>query len=209
MILGIDIGGTKTLLAVFEQDKPKILEELKIETPKDYSALMVAIEAAKGKLKNSDFVAVVTGVPGLLDRVRGVALAFGTLPWTNVPITADLKRIFNADVIIENDSKLAGLSEAHLVKDKYNKVLYVTICTGISSALVVNGVLDPETRDSETGQLTLEHEGKMKNWEDIASGRSFVEMFGKKVKDITDQSQLDTIAHNIALGLINLIPVLN
>jgi predicted NBD/HSP70 family sugar kinase len=130
-------------------------------------------------------------------------VAFGNRPWENVPIRADLEAVIGQSVRIENDAKLAGLSEARLVP-QYQRVLYVTISTGINSALVINGRLDSGTLDSETGQLLLEHEGRLTDWEDFGSGRAFQQKFGKKVSEITDPHAWYYIARNIAVGLIDL-----
>ncbi len=207
MFVAVDIGGTKTLVAVFDRHG-KIIEQQKFPTPVEYEDFKIELAKVVSALTTKDFARVVAAVPGLLNRKTGVALAFGNIAWPPpVPIQADSEAIFKCPVMIENDAKLAGLSEALLLADKFNRVLYVTISTGISSAYIVNGRIDPNTQDAETGQILLEHDGKLKDWEDFGSGRAFQEKFGKRVSDVDpkDSAAWYWLARNIAVGLIDLI----
>lgn len=87
-------------------------------------------------------------------------------------------------------------------------MLYVTIGTGISDAVIMNGKIDPALADSEGGQMWLDHRGKRVQWEDIVSGRAIVRRFGKRASEIEDQSTWQEIANDIAKGLIQLIVVI-
>ena len=207
MYLAVDIGGTKTLLCSFSKDgEPK--QKVKFPTPQDYEEFLKEFEKHLPELGENDFLAGAAGVPGVLNRQEGVVLALGNLPWRKEPIQADLEKIAKCPFVIENDAKLAGLSEARLVLKNHKKAVYVTVSTGIGSVSVVDGVIDPRTIDSEVGHMTLEHKGKFETWEDFASGRAIVEQFGKKVGDINEPEILKEIARNIAVGLIVLIATL-
>lgn len=209
MYAAIDVGGTKTLIAVFTENS-ELKEQIKFPTPKDYNEFIKELSLTVAKLSTDDFKAVCAAIPGRLNREEGIAIAFGNLAWANVPIGPDIEKLINAPVIIENDSKLAALSEAILVKEEFKKVLYVTISTGISAGFVVDGKLDPNLIDMEAGQLLLEHEGKLKDWEDFGSGKAFSEKFGKRVSDVSpdDHEAWYWFARNIAVGLIDLIATL-
>lgn len=207
MYLAVDIGATKTLLAVFSEDG-KIAEQLKFPTHETYSGMIKDFGKNIVKLKHQDFSKVVVAVPGRINRDTGIGVAFGNRDWQNVPIASDLEKILNTPVQIENDAKLAALSEADVVKKDFRKVLYVTISTGISAGLIVNGVINPELADSESGQMWFEHQGKLTQWEDFASGRAIVAKYGKRASEITDRDAWKTIAHNIAVGLLELIAVI-
>lgn len=207
MIGAVDIGGTKTLIAVFDNNG-KLKEQVRFETPEHYEKFKIELAENVEKLSTKDLMRVVVAVPGLIDHTEGIGIAFGNLPWENVPIARDLEEIFVAPVLIENDAKLAALSEALLLKKKYRKVLYVTISTGIGSGYIIDGKIDPDFRDMEVGHMLLEHGDKLERWEDFASGKAVYEKYGIKFSDITDPQIWYIIARNIALGLINLIATL-
>jgi len=208
MYAAIDVGGTKTLIAVFSENG-EIKEQSRFETPKDYEAFIAELAGNVAKLSTSNFKAGCVAIPGMVDRKHGVGLAFGNLPWTNVSIQADAEKILHAPVLVENDANLAALSEAREVK-RYSKVLYVTVSTGIGSGFIIDGNLSPYFQDAEVGHLLLEHGGKLQRWQEFASGKAIVKRFGKKASEIP-QDDNDTwyaIARNIAVGLIDLIATL-
>ena len=204
MYLAVDIGGTKVLLAVFGDDG-KVIEEVKFPTPKDYGEFLEELKVQIAGLKEHDFSAAGVGVPGVLDRNKGVVLVLGNLPWHNEPIQTDIKRLAHCPVVIENDAKVAGLFEAINIKKSYKKVLYLTIGTGIGIAVVVDGIIDVSIGDSGGKDMMVEHGGKLQAWESFASGRAIVDRYGKKAKDITDPEAWKTIAHNLAVGILDLL----
>ncbi len=206
MYLAVDIGGTKTLLAVFSDDGD-LTQQLRFETPPNYQDFLKAFTDNLKQLNDQDFKASVVAVPGRIDRQHGRAIGYGNLQWGEAAVEKDVEAIINCPVSLENDAKLAGLSEAILIKNEFKRVLYVTIGTGIGTAIVTDGILDPAFLDSEGGQLWLQHNGKKVQWEDIASGKAIVKQYGQKASDIKDDKTWQQIASDIAIGLIDLIVV--
>lgn len=206
MYVGVDIGGTKTLVASL-YDNGVIQEEFRFPTPKIYNDFLRKLTEFVAKLSTNKFIAAGVGAPGKIDRENGVGIAFGNLPWHDVDIAADVQAIVGCPVVLENDANLAGLSEAMLLP-QYQKVLYVTISTGIGTGFIVDQQIEPSVADSEGGHMMLEHDGKLEAWEDFASGRAIVARFGKQASDIDDAHTWKIIAHDIALGLIDLIALL-
>src|SRR6476619_3924816 len=103
MYVGVDIGGTKTLLAVLDEHG-SIKEEVRFPTPKKYDYFIMELGQAVAKLKARDFKAAGVAVPGLLDRKRGRVLGLGNLAWKNESIQDDVERILKCPVVIENDA---------------------------------------------------------------------------------------------------------
>lgn len=203
MYLAIDVGGTKTLLAVFS-DSGEIDESVKFATPHIYEEFLDALELATTKLRNKAFERGAVGTRGVVDREKGMVLSDDILNWQQKNLAADCEAIFNCSFKIENDSKLAGLSEAHLIEDPAcHRILYITISTGIGSAYIVDRKIDPNLANSEIGGSIYEHEGTFQEWEDFASGRAIVEKYGKRASEIEDSETWTAISKNIAVGIIN------
>ena len=99
---------------------------------------------------------------------------------------------------------MAGLSEAHELKDLYSRVLYVTVSTGIGIALTVDGIIDHSVSDAGGRAIMLEHQGRIKSWEEYASGKAIVTQTGKMASEITDEGDWYLVARNLAIGLIDL-----
>ncbi|MEX1995591.1 MAG: ROK family protein [Candidatus Saccharimonadales bacterium] len=209
MYLALDIGGSKTLLAVFSEDG-KLVESQKIPTDPSYNQFLKDLgQIFATSLKAHAFTACCCAIPGRVDRNNGVGVVFGNLPWKNVPIRDDLKKMLGGiPVLVENDSNLAGLSEALIVHNEYKKVLYITISTGIGDGIIIDGIIDPSFADSESGQMVLLHEGKLQKWEDFASGRALVAKYGKKASEINDPKIWQEFVPGVAAGLDELIATL-
>lgn len=206
MYAGVDVGGTKTLVAVLD-DNGVVRESKKFPTPRDYHHFVLELKHTVAFLTTKEFRAAGVAIPGKLDRKHGRAISLGNLPWSNVPIGADCEKIFNCPAIIENDANLAGLSEAMLQK-KYKNVLYITVSTGIGSGFISNQAIVPSFADSEGGNILLPYNDKLVKWEHFASGKAIYKHFGKKAADITDEAAWKTIARHLALGLFEHIAIL-
>ncbi|HKR82190.1 MAG TPA: ROK family protein [Candidatus Saccharimonadales bacterium] len=206
MYIGVDIGGTKTLVGCLN-DEGVIQQKIKFPTPHEYKDFLKELANAVDKLSTNDFRAAGVAIPGKLDRQHGRVIALGNLPWRNAPIQTDIEHIVHCPVAIENDAKLAALSEAMLLKE-HRRVLYITVSTGIGTGVVQDGKLAPSLIDAESGQMWLEHKGKLARWETFASGKAIVEQFGKQASEIQDSATWKIIAHNITLGLLELIAVI-
>lgn len=202
MTLAIDIGGTKTLLALCnESGKP--VSEFKFPTPQKYTEFVKELATAIKEIQG-DYSLVVVAAPGKIDRATGTAVAFGNLPWKNSPIKKDIEQITSKTVLLENDANLAALSAAHSVSPLPHKALYVTISTGIGTGFVVDGVLDPDLLDSEGGHVLIQYGDKLVDWEHIASGKTIVAQYGKRASDIDDPTIWNEISKNFALGIVDM-----
>jgi glucokinase len=206
MYIGIDVGGTKTLVASLTNEGV-IKEEIKFPTPKDYHEFLKELATTVAQLSTDDFKACGIGIPGIVDHKRGRGVNFGHLDWHDVAVQADVEKIVKCPVALENDAKLAGLSEAMLIRH-YHRVLYVTVSTGIGTGYIVDRRIDPQLSTNEGGHIMLEHQGKYKRWEDFAAGSAIVRQFGKRMSDINDERTLRVVARNIAIGMIDLIAIL-
>jgi predicted NBD/HSP70 family sugar kinase len=206
MYLGVDIGGTKTLVAVLNNEG-RIVESVKFPTPKVYSNFILELAHTIHHLEHKDFKAAGVAAPGRIDRKNGVVLELGNLAWKNLPLQADCEKIMHCPVVVENDANLAGLSEAMLHKD-VDKVLYVTVSTGIGTGYVYKQRLDPALLDGEGGHLLLPFKGKLTKWEKFASGKAIYNHFGKKAADIHDEADWKHIVRNLSLGFFELIAVI-
>jgi glucokinase len=200
--LGIDIGGTKTLVAVFDH-AGQIVFEQKIKTTNDYAQFLAelgkVIETVTQKYTVKAACCAITAVE--FDRERGIGRTFGNLDWVDAPIKDDLGKLLgNVPVYVENDAKLAALFEFNIIGE-FKKILYITIGTGVGIALVVDGVIDTQVGDAGGRGFMLEYDGQQKAWDDIASGRFIFEHYGKKASEITDPSIWQDYVKPLAKGL--------
>lgn len=203
MYLGVDIGGSKSLFAVFTEDG-QVVAQHKIKTNKDYAGfLQDAQRVIHDELSAHHFTYCCFAIPGGINRLNGSIVQLGNLDWQNAPITTDLGNIVNhAPILIENDATLGGLSEAVMLQDEYKKVLYIAPGTGIGSAFIIEGKINPYLADSEAGHIIVaEGSDGYKTWEDTASGRSLLRDYGKLASELEDEHAWREFSHHFARGI--------
>lgn len=203
----VDIGGTKTLVAVFNA-AGKVLEQVKFPTPPEYDAFLKQLADTVAKLSTKDLQAVGVAAPGKINHKQGLLVAAGNLSWKNTPIQADFEKVFHAPIVLENDAKAATVAEAIAAGSKYPKVVYITISTGVGIGVCEDGKLIPELLDAEPGWMSVEHKGEMVPWEKISSGQALVAATSKRASELDDPEAWDTHARNIAKGLIAIIAII-
>ncbi len=203
MYIAIDIGGTKTLIARMKKNG-EIEESIKFPTPALYKDFVKQLAENVAKITTSKWEVACVAAPGKIDRETGIVLAFGNLKWKNVPIRADVEKITNCTVLIENDAKLAALSEARLLDPPRKRVMYLTVSTGIGGGTVIDNVLDPDLVDAEVGHMLFEREGKLVTWQSFASGKAIVKRFGKLASEIDDPAIWRIVARDLAIGIIDI-----
>lgn len=203
MYAGVDVGGTKTLVAVLNDDGV-IVESRKFPTPKNYQHFLLELQHSVAFLTTNEFEAAGVGIPGRIDRKHGRGIRFGNLPWKDVPVQADLERVLKCPVVVENDAKMAGLSESMLVPDKYSRVVYVTVSTGIGCSLIVDHKIDTSVGDIGGRAMFFEHGSRLEPWESFASGHAIVDRYGKMAKDIKDIATWKKIVRDLVPGFLEL-----
>ncbi len=203
--LAIDVGGTKTLFAVFSPGG-EIVREEKIATSHDYEQFKADLADGVDKLGEFKISRCCAAFPGRIDFDKGVGIGFGNLPWHNLPVRGDLQQILkDARVLIHNDAKLAGLSEALLLNGHYRKVLYLTISTGIGGGVILGGRIDPDFVNFEPGAMIFEHDGQQTRWETFASGKALHEKYGRLASEINDPGIWQAYVKNLVPGFENLL----
>lgn len=207
MIIAVDTGGTKTLVALVTE-AGKVEKSLKFPTPATTDRYVAQLSnVIHSSFAGHDISRVVVAIPGIIKD--GVAIWCNNLAWQNFDVARALKGICgDAPVAVENDANLAGLAAAHSLHPMPESVLYVTISTGIGSGVITGGHIDPGLRLSEVGRTLIEYDGRIQEWEKFASGRAIHEIYGKFAADITSRAIWRQIADRISRGFLAIIPTL-
>lgn len=207
MLVTVDTGGTKTLVAGFDSDG-QIVSKSKFPTPKDRGEYLKTLRSALQQLAAGQAVdGLIVAMPGIVRD--GVAIWCESLGWKDFDVRSSLEGVFgDAPVLVENDANLAGLAETRTLSPMPSSVLYVTVSTGIGTGIITDGHIDPALRLSEGGRALVEFDGQVREWESFASGRAIREEFGLYAHDIHDETLWEKIADRISRGFLAIIPVL-
>jgi glucokinase len=206
MVVAVDIGGTKTLVALVDQ-KDQALVKYKFKTNHLFDKFVADLSDYINNIQkeNDKKASVISiGCAGSIDRKNGIILNSPNLGWLKAPLKQKLvKSTYINNIYIENDANLAGLAEAYALKNINQKVMYITFSTGVGAGFIDNGRLEPSLLDAEIGYMLFRHENKMMYWESFASGKSIVKKYGKMAAELNDEKAWKEISKNMAIGIVD------
>lgn len=200
MYLCVDIGGTKTLVALFTKHGRKLFTK-RFLTDQDPKKFIQDMEKALKRFPMRFVKYVSVAVPG---AIRLTGIKYGNLAWDSFPLEERLKTIFRGrPIYIINDADAAALYEGSFYP--YNTALYVTFSTGIGAGLTVEGELSKKSARLEPGHKKYLFKGHKDEWEDIASSAAIREVYGQPVTTLKDRAIFNDIAVRLSLGLSDLV----
>lgn len=212
MIITIDTGGTKTLLALFS-DEGSIIKSHKFPTPTDQNQYLEELPRELSSfIEGVDLQqvrALTLACPGLIkDNV--IVWGGGNLQWKDVRVAEVLAPLLPAGtpILAENDATLGGLGETRALETQPRMSLYITISTGIGVGAITDGHINPHLANNEAGHMLLEHEGTLQRWEVFGSGKAIKNMYGKFASEIDDPATWRDITDRMSRGFLTLIPTL-
>jgi len=151
MIIGIDIGGSGIKGALVDVDTGEFKSErLRIPTPKKSTPKACAhtIASIVDKLApHTDDLRVGITVPAPVVHGTTTMIANLDQAWENLPAQSYLADYLGRPVTLINDADAAGLAEVYYgaAKGVPGTVVLTTLGTGIGSAIIIDGVLLPNT----------------------------------------------------------------
>ena len=143
VVAGIDIGGTKTAIAL-ENSRGEKIAARRLPTLADgdetVGRIFQAIEQMLEK-NQARLTAVGIGCPSPLDIEKGLVMSPSNLrDWNNFPIVKLFEERFKVPVALDNDANAAALGEYIYGAGRgYKNVVYITVSTGIGGGIIING----------------------------------------------------------------------
>ena len=146
----LDIGGTKILGVIFDQDK-NIVYRIKKKTKKDGDStdnvekviISVVEEMLEGSgISKKEIAAIAAGAPGVIDQAKGIILFSPNLPWRNYDIKSSMEKKFGVPFYIGNDVNVGVLGEYKYGAARgYKDVVGFFVGTGMGGGMILNGEL--------------------------------------------------------------------
>jgi glucokinase len=143
--IGIDIGGTKILGAIVD-DNGKVITEKRVSSPAHDPDLMVNEVASliQELLEQvgSERVPVGVAAAGFIDADQSNILYAPNLSWRDEPLRARLEEKIQRSLVIENDANAAGWAEYRFGAGRGSKdMVMLTLGTGVGGAVVSDGAI--------------------------------------------------------------------
>jgi fructokinase len=142
--IGVDLGGTKTEVAVIDSRGQTRFSE-RAPTPRDYNAkirLIAELVQKAGQAAERDSLTVGIGHPGSLNPQTGLMRNANSTELNGHPLDRDIEQALGRAVRCANDANCFALSEARdgAGKDAAS-VFGVILGTGVGGGIVVGGQL--------------------------------------------------------------------
>lgn len=165
--IGIDLGGTKTEVALLDH-RGNILLRNRKPTPAalGYEAILdVVVELVdEARSKAGKNYSVGIGIPGILDRQTELVLNANTTIMIGHPLRQDLESRLGCAVKIENDANCFALAEATMGSGRgYENIFGVIMGTGCGGGIVMNGRLHSGRQGiaGEWGHFSIDPNGPL------------------------------------------------
>jgi glucokinase len=188
LVLGCDIGGTKTALLIASV-RGEIVSRRQFATlaERGFAAVFEElVRHARDLLATHGPVrAVSVAIGGPLDVARGIIYSPPNLPgWDAVPLKEMLTRALNLPVFLEHDGNAGALAELYFGAGRgFRNIVFLTMGTGFGAGLILDGHLYRGSNDmaGEVGHLRIaetgpECYGKAGSLEGYASGSGIVRL---------------------------------
>ncbi len=150
VLVGLDIGGTKTAVLVVDQADHSVLARFKAPTQVDNPAnlmrgIIAAVDSALERAGRvaSDIAAIGAGVPGHVVPAEGVVNMAVNLNITSYPLGKELSAHYGVPVALENDVRAATLGAYQWLSVEHvaTHMAYISIGTGIASGAILDSRL--------------------------------------------------------------------
>ena len=200
MYLAIDIGGTKTLIALFSQ-RGRVMRRFKFKTAHGSKTFIRDLVEALQPFSKYKIKQIVVAIPGLVQK--NYSVRFGNRNWDDIDIYTPIKELFDVKITFENDASLASLYEGFGLT---GKTVFLTFSTGIGGGIVEHNQILPESKKFEPGHWRYEYSGKEAEWEDIAAASALEKHYHiDKATDIRGKDLLEDVARRVYLGLPDIV----
>ena len=200
MYLAIDIGGTKTLIALFSK-RGRVIRRRKFKTAQGSNTFVRELEYNLKDFKKRKIKGVTVAIPGLVQK--NYSVKFGNRKWDNIDLITPLKNMFDCPIWFENDANLAVLYESFRLP---GKTVFLTFSTGIGGGVAEHNRILPESDSFEPGHKMYWYDGRVREWEDIAAASAIENHFHVDyATDLRKKEVMEDVAKRISLGLPDIV----
>lgn len=206
--LGIDLGGTKTLVGV--ANEPSLSAPTALSFEASYQTLL---ELCREALAGRTCAGLGIAIGGPIDPLRRTVSPLHQPEWRDVPFWDLLAKEFGVEPWIEVDTDAAAIAEAsqRSVRDLY----YVTWSTGVGGGYVREGTIHRSKAAGGSTHPEFGHQivaggnegtaqgcGRAICLESVIGGRAILERYGRPAIELPDQEWL-SLDRIMSIGIVN------
>lgn len=198
MYLAIDIGATKTLIALFSK-RGRILRRAKFRTAQGSKTFINDLSRNLEPFLKHEIKSVIVAVPGVVQK--NYTVHFGNRNWGDFDIVTPIKTLCGCPVYIENDANLAAIFEAYRIP---GRTVFLTFSTGLGGGVIEKNRLIE--KDFEPGHVKYKYGGKTLEWEDIAAASALEKFYhADYATDLRGKKIMEDVAARMYLGIPDIV----
>lgn len=146
--IGIDLGGTKILIALVNKETGEVVHYVKKKTKKDKgpnNIIRKMVEGIEELIKESkvgldEIASIGVGAAGQVDRENGILIGAPNLDCYDLNIREHLTSHFDIPVHLGNDVEIAAMGEMKFGAAKgCDDLVCIFVGTGVGSSIIKNG----------------------------------------------------------------------
>lgn len=216
MLVGLDIGGTKIMVASADREG-NILRRVRTDTSASLEADLENINRMIAEVTAGEEVLGMAGaIGGPLDWEQGIVSPLHQPAWRNVQLKEFMEAKWNCPFQVDVDTNVAALGEYHWGGISAGRFLYLTLSTGMGGGFLVDGKIyrgqggaHPEVghqsihfRCSNPSAVHCEC-GATDCLEALVSGNGIRRIYGKPAERLNAE-EWEELAYNLGQGLRNM-----
>lgn len=216
LVVGLDIGGTKFLVASATQDGV-ILKRMQCAAPQDLqSGIHLLHEMIAEVSEQAEISAIGATIGGPLDWQTGVVSPLHQPAWREVPLKEIIQQHWNCPFWVDVDTNLAALGEFHFGGETAPHLLYITLSTGMGGGYLINGHIYRGMAGGhpEVGHMSINFRcryperitcecGAPDCLEALVSGNAIRRIYGRPA-ELLDEDEWEEVGYNLGQGLRNM-----
>ena len=214
LVLAIDLGGTKIIIAIISGDGQVIAEERCLTLSDEGSQsvidrMLFAIDDLLNvnNIDPSQLDSIGIAAAGAIDIKRGLITLSPNLPgWNDIKLRDIVQEKYKVSTFLLNDASAAALGEHHFGAGRdANNLILLTVGTGIGGGIIVNGELYSGSFGcaGEVGHMTIDVNGPRCScgntgcWETLASGTAMAREAKKRIGQGEKSSLIEIVGGKI------------
>jgi glucokinase len=197
--IGFDIGGTKVLGAVVDE-QGKVLDRHRVPSDPQWSEMLAAIVAVTQELRSRrpDVVALGIGAAGMVDREGTIHYAPNVPGFRRTPVQREVGERTGMPTVVDNDANVAAFGEQQVgAAQGLHDAMVITLGTGIGCGVIADGKILRGAWGfaAESGHFQIDPNGPMcacgerGHWEAMASGNAL----GRMAREAAEAGRLPSV----------------
>ena len=214
--VGLDIGGTKIMVAAADQEG-NILRRTRTATSTSLEEDLENINNMIAEVAQEEqIVGIGAAIGGPLDWEKGIVSPLHQPAWRNIPLKAMMEAKWGCPFHVDVDTNVAAMGEYRWGGVSAKRFLYLTLSTGMGGGFLIDGKIyrGQDGAHPEVGHQSVHFRcsnpaavqcecGSPDCLEALVSGNGIRRIYGKPAEEL-NPFEWEEVAYNLGQGLRNM-----